>query len=244
MVTNGRHQRGKGTTWILVVARTDPSPKRRLAELLTPDERERLALAMLEDVLAACRATRAPVAAVVAGDRGRGLARDRGAWVLDDPGEGLNQAVRSGIRGLIADRPTGPSDVSSAGTRVATVLVLPADLPFLTPEDVRALLALSPGAPRVTAIATDRRGEGTNALLLRPPRAIDPAFGPGSAAAHIAAGERTRSEVHRIDWPGTAFDIDTPDDLRELVTRPPANATGHFVRGLTLLGGPVASQAR
>ena len=65
-------------------------------------------------------------------------------------------------------------------------------------------------------IVPDRGGTGTNALLLRPPDAFDPSFGPGSLERHIeaasAAGikfrvERVRSLMH---------DVDTPDDLADL----------------------------
>ena len=38
-------------------------------------------------------------------------------------------------------------------------------------------------------IVADRHGTGTNALVLSPPDAIEPAFGPGSFARHVAAAE-------------------------------------------------------
>ncbi len=41
-------------------------------------------------------------------------------------------------------------------------------------------------------IVPDRHGTGTNALLLAPPQAIAPAFGPGSCERHAAPGRRGR----------------------------------------------------
>ena len=61
-------------------------------------------------------------------------------------------------------------------------LLVPGDCPALDPGEVSALLAHT--APVV--IVPDRHGTGTNALLLAPPDAIAPSFGPGSFARHAA----------------------------------------------------------
>ena len=65
-------------------------------------------------------------------------------------------------------------------------------------------------------IVPDRHGEGTNALLLTLPPAIEPAFGPGSLERHTAAA-RASGAAHRVDEVGSlALDVDTPEDLAEL----------------------------
>jgi 2-phospho-L-lactate guanylyltransferase len=65
-------------------------------------------------------------------------------------------------------------------------------------------------------IVPDRAGTGTNALLLRPPDAFAPSFGPGSLERHIeavsTAGVRFRVERVR----SLMHDVDTPDDLADL----------------------------
>jgi 2-phospho-L-lactate guanylyltransferase len=69
---------------------------------------------------------------------------------------------------------------------------------------------------RGVVIVPDRHGTGTNALVLSPPDAIEPAFGPGSFARHVAAAEAA-GVPHRVEEvPGLALDVDTPDDLAEL----------------------------
>ena len=67
------------------------------------------------------------------------------------------------------------------------------------------------------AVVPDRHGTGTNALVLAPPDAIGPAFGPGSCARHAERGQRAGHavEVERLD--SLALDLDTPADLAELI---------------------------
>jgi 2-phospho-L-lactate guanylyltransferase len=55
----------------------------------------------------------------------------------------------------------------------------------------------------------DAHGTGTT-LLTAVGTALLPAFGPGSAAAHLAGGAVPLAG----DWPGLLRDVDTPDDLR------------------------------
>ena len=62
----------------------------------------------------------------------------------------------------------------------------------------------------------DRHGTGTNALVLSPPDAIEPSFGPDSLERHVAAAEAA-GVPHRVEEvPGLALDVDTPDDLAAL----------------------------
>jgi 2-phospho-L-lactate guanylyltransferase len=69
------------------------------------------------------------------------------------------------------------------------------------------------------AIVPDRHGEGTNALVLRPPGAIRPAFGEGSCARHVAAA-RDGGIPHAVEeLPSLALDLDTPADLVALTGR-------------------------
>ena len=86
------------------------------------------------------------------------------------------------------------ADVIAGGAEA--ILVLPIDLPFVTPEaiDGGRRAARSP-ADRVVVLVTDRHGTGTNALALRPPDVIDFAFGPGSRRR--APGRRRGSRRDR-----------------------------------------------
>ncbi len=93
-------------------------------------------------------------------------------------------------------------------------LILPADLPLLSPDVVVDFVDEAGDA--AVALAPDRSGTGTNALLLRPPRALAPLFGPASFARHRAAARARGLAVTTVHLPALAFDLDTPDDLARL----------------------------
>jgi 2-phospho-L-lactate guanylyltransferase len=198
-------------TWAVVVARTGRTAKTRLAPVLTPGQRAALALAMLDDLLAACGDAGLAMIAVVDTLDGQRLVERRGACGLLDDGTDMNRAVRAGAAHALA-----------AGAD--SLVILPGDLPDAGPDDLRALAAA--GAPaRAVVVAPDRAGAGTNGLLLRPPDVIATAFGPGSAARHLALGRAAGADVARLFRPGLARDVDRPDDLAALVGASTGRAT-------------------
>ena len=102
-------------------------------------------------------------------------------------------------------------------TRARRPLVsLFADLPLIAPDDIRGLAART----EPVVLGADRRGEGTNALLLRL-AARGPeftfAFGEGSLAKHLAEAQRLGLNAALHDAPGIAFDLDTPDDWSDFL---------------------------
>jgi 2-phospho-L-lactate guanylyltransferase len=97
-------------------------------------------------------------------------------------------------------------------------LVLTADLPLIRPDDVAAVLAAARPGPSAVLVPS-HEGTGTNAMLLRPPRAIAPRLGPGSLARHLAQATRRGVAVERLERSRVALDIDTPRDLAVLIAR-------------------------
>jgi len=91
--------------------------------------------------------------------------------------------------------------------RPARLLVIHADLPLVSADDIAALIA--DGADGC-AIAPDRHGTGTNALALVDPVGFDFAFGPNSFIRHCAAAKGKARLVTRL---GLGLDIDTAADL-------------------------------
>jgi 2-phospho-L-lactate guanylyltransferase len=130
------------------------------------------------------------------------LAQRQNAVALAESESGLNAALNQAREWAV-----------SHGAQA--ILVLPADLPLLTPNDIMALVNLS-CEPRSVVIAPDTRGEGTNALLLRPPDALHFAFGQQSFYEHCAQAETSPLVLHVYRSPTVAFDLDTPADLRQL----------------------------
>jgi 2-phospho-L-lactate/phosphoenolpyruvate guanylyltransferase len=179
--------------------------KTRLGEQLQPQQRRTLAQAMVSDVLDALLSSEWLDAVVVITNETTvaAFAGDRGAQVLADPAEcGQSAAALVGIDHALA-----------AGYE--RVLLVPGDCPALDAASLQKLLGRAMARPAVT-IVSDRAGSGTNALLLAPPDAIEPAFGPGSFARHRERCEQARAHWHSEQLPGLLLDVDTPEDLEAL----------------------------
>ena len=185
--------------------------KSRLAAALAPAERAALTLRLLHGVLDALAAPAVAERLVVSPDP-RALAEARAAGAatlrqrLPTRGDALNDALAEA------------RDWAAARGADALLVVL-GDLPLLTAADVAALVALAGRDAPVVVLAPDRHERGTNALLLRPPDAIPFAFGPDSLARHLAAATARGLPVRLYRAPGTALDLDTPEDLAALPAR-------------------------
>jgi 2-phospho-L-lactate guanylyltransferase len=101
--------------------------------------------------------------------------------------------------------------------------VLPSDLPGITADDVKALVAnLKPASCCV--IAPDEQEEGTNALALTPPTFDFFRFGPNSFQAHLELAKTRGMTVRILRRPGLAHDLDTPDEYRRYAKEQAAGA--------------------
>jgi 2-phospho-L-lactate/phosphoenolpyruvate guanylyltransferase len=177
--------------------------KSRLTPILDPGARAGLTLYMMGRVVSSLRGAGVENVGVVSPDGiVLGEAEDRGAVPIRQESRGLNPALEEGRRWAV-DR------------GASTLLVLPADLPLLDPDDVRAVLEEMGEEPSVV-ISPDRAHAGTNALLLRPPDALPFAFGIGSYEAHLRAARERVLDVHVCERPHLAFDLDTAGDLARL----------------------------
>jgi 2-phospho-L-lactate guanylyltransferase len=118
------------------------------------------------------------------------------------PVAGLNTGLEHARRTLLAQSAPG-----------ALLVVLP-DLPLLQPDNIVEMMRRS--TPRAVVLAPDRHGQGTNALLVRPADALPFRFGEGSLQQHLAAAQTQTLNVDLYQVLGTAFDVDTPDDLESM----------------------------
>jgi len=196
----------------IIPVKTLSQAKRRLAPVLPDAARARLVLTMLEDVLAAVAQVESigRVVVVTPDARVAELAQGMGAVVLRERrAAGLNAAVRRGL-----------ADAAAQGDSQA--LVLPADLPLATPEELRRLVEADGDASSQASVtlAPAGDGDGTNALCLAPPDALEPGFGPGSFLQHLAQAVAKGLEIKVLRLPGLARDIDQPRDLARLLAHP------------------------
>ena len=136
---------------------------------------------------------------VITDDRVAGSAlAGLGALVVpDEPGDGLNAALR---HGAAYARSRWPGDGSAA---------LSADLAALRAEEIGRALKAASAWP--TAFVADAAGDGTTLYTAGPGMPFRPAFGLGSRARHAAGGA---VELDLRGVPGLRRDVDTPADLR------------------------------
>ena len=214
------------SVWAVVVARVGNGAKTRLAGALSRTQRRQLALAMLADVVDVCVQARGLVAgtlAVVDSPDARLAVEHGGAIAVTDPGNGdMNAAVVAGLR---AARERGAT----------TALVVPGDVPLIGVSDFAALLEAAGAASRAVIVGASHDGEGTNALLLRPPDVIVPGFGPPSLQRHVEAGLAAGALSLVCFDLRLALDVDTPADLATLRSSHPGPRTAAALAGLALV---------
>jgi|HubBroStandDraft_2_1064218.scaffolds.fasta_scaffold168445_2 2-phospho-L-lactate guanylyltransferase len=211
--------------WAAVPVKEFVGAKQRLAALLTPQQRQALAAAMLEDVLAALAAT--PLAGIMVNTVdpvATGLARRYGALVVTDGArDGHTGAVMAMARILDAEGRAG-------------MLTVPGDIPRVTSAEIAAVIEARRPAPSLTIVpAHDERG--SNAMLCSPPTVMPLRFGDDSFLPHLAAARALGIEPTIVKLPGIALDIDQPADLEALRRATPHMAT----RAISLLEGLAAS---
>lgn len=193
-------------TLAVVPIKTLTAAKQRLSGALGAGARQSLAQAMFSDVIASLRRTqRVEAIAVVTGDVvATAVAGGERITVLpDDLQAGQSAAALIGIRYAVA-----------AGYDRA--VLVPGDTPLLDPVELDGLLDRCEADGLAVAIVADRHGTGTNALVLTPPDAMEPSFGPGSFDRHLALAAEAGIEHRAEPIESLAHDVDTPEDLYAL----------------------------
>lgn len=189
--------------WAIIPVKPLKNAKSRLTPVLSPDQRFELAQAMFRHVLSVTTAFQQVTGVLVISrdTKALAIAREMGAKTLQEGAmSNLNPAL---LRATMVVK----------SWRADSVLVLPADLPFVNTEDLRDMIRLA--ADRSVVIATDRNRDGTNALLIRPPLAIGYDYGSGSYERHIRTARAAGLLIREVQSDRLSLDIDVPEDLRE-----------------------------
>ncbi len=195
------------TLWAIVPVKPLRRGKSRLAGLLSEDERTELNRKLLQHTLKTlCDIKELEEVLVISRDpQALTVARNFGARTVREDGQPeLNTALK---------RATVIAQVYA--TR--GVLVLPADLPLITREDVLTLIEHA-DEPPVVVIAPDRHNTGTNALLMSPSGLIEYDFGPNSFQRHCQQVDEMGARLEIVNLPNLGLDLDIPEDL-ELIRK-------------------------
>jgi 2-phospho-L-lactate guanylyltransferase len=199
--------------------------KQRLAGTISAAQRRELTLAMFEQVLATLAGVRelAGIRVVTVDPTGHAIAARYGAQVRgENAREGHTAAVAAAARCLSAEG--------------FALLALPGDIPLVTCEDIRQLIGAHRGAHAFTIVpARDLRG--SNAVLCTPATAVPLRFGDDSFLPHVAAARAHGIEPRIVHLPRIALDIDTPDDLLELLATGAGTPTHALLAQWDIHGG-------
>jgi len=191
------------TFWVIVPVKPLRRGKSRLAGILSPDERADLNSRLLSHTLETLSGIpEIEKILVVSRDQSAlSIARDHGALTVQEDGAPkLNIAL---ARATMV--------VKNFSTR--GVMIIPADLPLLSREDIFALIEKA-GDPPVVVIAPDLRNEGTNGLLISPAGLIDYEFGEDSFEKHKRRALRAGARLEICEMPSLGLDMDLPEDLQ------------------------------
>jgi 2-phospho-L-lactate/phosphoenolpyruvate guanylyltransferase len=176
------------------------SPKGRLSPLLSATQRRQLQVAMLEDTLQTLiRARMIGHSFVVSSDRQiLEFVQRFGAMSIPEPQDaGVNAAVQRGLR---------------ATASYSRQLIIPADLPLLAEEDLRAGPMLAREGAQVV-ISPSETFDGTNMLLLTNGVELPLHYDDDSFRTHFAIASALRLRVAVYYSRGVGFDVDRPTDL-------------------------------
>lgn len=205
-------------TRIIIPVKELGKAKATFAEILSDELRRELVLSMLEDMLNAIQRVETVEAVVVAPDKEvENFAKNLKTDVVLEPGVGLNRALEMAIG-------------ESIDLNFSQILILPADLPLIEPEDINSILDLVSGDRAV--VITPSKENGTNALLVKPPDLMNLQFGGESFPDHVeeARSRGVKPRIYRSE--NIERDIDKPPHLLKLETLGKGTKTHLFLNNL------------
>lgn len=193
------------TLWAIVPVKPLERSKSRLADVFSQDERTTLNRFLLENTLHVLSSVSEieNIMVVSRDPTTLSVARALGARTIQENDDSqLNITL---MRATVVAK--------SYETR--GVMIIPADLPLITPEDVNLMLERV-GDPPVVVIAPDRHHRGTNALLVCPAGLIKYHYGPDSFKRHKQLAQQAGARVEVCELSSLSLDLDDPADIAYL----------------------------
>ena len=204
----------------LIPLKDPEKSKQRLSDLLVAEERYELALAMLKDVVAAVvEASRIQRTIILGGGEAAArVARLSGCEFIPDwDNRGETEAVALGPQALQGS--------------VDGLLVLPADVPLVRPEDVDALVSKSDEGARVV-LCPARDGCGTNGALRCPGEIMPLTFGNNSFHPHYNLALQLGIPLAVVELPRLGLDLDRPEDVATYIRESHSGETHRYLTSI------------
>ena len=193
------------SNWAIVPVKEISSSKSRLSTVLPDIDREKLVIDLFIRTLSVLQAVNSIQKTIVISRDSDMLdlaTKSEALAIRENDNSDLNSAIQQATFDAISFGSTG-------------ILVLPADLPLLSVDDVNNMTDYEK-LDKILMIVPDRHGIGTNALFVKPPGFLKYQFGVNSFVSHKREAQRMKAELFINHYPNVEFDIDSPDDLRRL----------------------------
>ncbi len=203
--------------WAIVPIKTLEAAKRRLADVLSPEERRALMLAMARDVLTALARSQALSGVLIVSrtPEADALAQAFGTErFTESPDADLSEAL------------TQAADYAAQRLQARGVMIVPADVPLIRPEEIDEILARH----QHVTIMPDDEHVGTNGLICTPPNCIPLRFDGRSFKPHVDAAYAAGLAPRIVPSSCFALDVDTPADLQALLAGGPDTQTATFLK--------------
>ena len=189
--------------YAVIPVKTLNESKQRLSSVFNPQERRQLTLAMLNDVVNALRGSKISKIVISATDpEVHQIAKKLSITYFSPSQDGLNQAIDQATTWCIKDG-------------AHSFLVLPADLPFLTAQEINNVITIGKTESSLIVICPSW-DLGTNALFQKSTKQISAHFGPNSFIEHTRHAYCNGVSVWIHFSPGISTDIDSEKDLNKL----------------------------
>ena len=198
----------------IVVPFKRKNAKSRLAGILTPDERDTLAMNMLRDVMGALDGFEVDL---LTSSMLSNTDVDFSSCILLSD-YGLNEALNE----YLDSRAEQDND---------SVMIVMADLPLISSKHISEIAGLD-----ADVVIAPGKGGGTNILYIKDPSGFHVDYYGASFLDHLRIARESGASVEVYDSFAVSTDIDEPDDLVELLMHGDGNAS----RMLTDYGFDVA----
>jgi 2-phospho-L-lactate guanylyltransferase len=196
--------------WLIIPVKNFVNAKQRLCDYLDNGERAGLYRSMLEDVLCSVQQVEKldGVSLVTCDPEAIRIANDCGISVMLEPeNRSHTDAIQLAVENLVR-------------TGIESMMTLPGDIPLVTPVEINSLIdAHAKKRGPAFSISPSHDFMGSNAVVCSPPDIIPLQFGSNSFYPHLDAAKRFGIDPTVVSLPGISLDIDTPEDLRMLISR-------------------------
>ena len=196
------------------------SAKSRLSNILAEGERQELVLAMFDDVLVSLRESNFIDRIFLVADKYFNPVADV-QMITEIKNRGYDEAIIEALK-------------DSRVNQAQAMLILPADLPLVSRDELNTLIRDQ--EDRSIRIAGARDQDGTNALVMKPPHLLTTSFGVGSFERHKKFAKALSVKIEEVNLPGLSFDVDTEKDLIDFVQTKSDTRTYRFLDESGIIG--------